>query len=254
MNGITGFRWLARREVLRVYKVWTQTVLAPIVSSILFILVFGVSLGSRIKQVEGLPYDLFIVPGLITMAMVQAVYSNNSSSVFQARNDRYINDVLSAPMRSWQMNLGFTLGGIARAIAIGIGLLVLSIPLTGVGIAKPFVLALSVFLGLVLFGSLGTVVGIFAETFDHSTFVNNILILPLAFLGGVFYSIHQLASPWYELSHINPLFYLVNAIRYGVLGISDANPWLCVCVIAALAAPAYLWAQWLFSSGRKLKA
>lgn len=254
MSGATGLVWLCRRELLRIYKLWTQTVLAPIVSSFLFILVFGVSLGGRIKVVEGFPYELFIVPGLVTMAMVQAAYNNNSSSVFQARNDRYINDVLSAPMHPWQMNLGYTIGGIVRALAIGAGLVALSTPLTGVGIARPLVLFCAVCLGLVLFSALGTVVGIYAETFDHSTFVVNIVILPLTFLGGVFYSVHQLAAPWYALSHLNPLFYLINAIRYGFLGISDAPPALCLLVVCGLAIPVYAWAQWLFTSGHRLKA
>jgi ABC-2 type transport system permease protein len=252
--GASPLLWLIKRETLRVSKLWTQTVLAPIVSSSLFILVFGLSLGHRIKVVEGFPYREFIVPGLIVMAMVQAAYSNNSSSVFQARSDRYIHDVLSAPMRDWQMNLGFNVGGVLRSIAIGLGLFAVALPLTGVPVREPLILIPSVLVGMVLFGALGTIVGIFAETFDNHTFVNNIVILPLAFLGGTFYSIHSLASPWQELSHLNPVFYLVNAVRYGFLGHSDANVWLCLAVTAALAVPAYLWSQWLFTSGRKLKA
>ena len=253
-TGTTGLIWLIKRETLRVSKLWTQTVLAPIVSAALFIVVFGFSLGTRIDEVEGFAYEQFIVPGLIVMAMVQAAYSNNSSSVFQARSDRYINDVLSAPMRPWQMNLGFNLGGVVRALMIGAGLAAIAIPVTGVPVREPLFLALAVLIGMVLFSALGTVVGIFAETFDHHTFVNNIVILPLTFLGGVFYSVSSLASPWEELSHFNPVFYLVNAVRYGFLGTSDANQWLCLGVVAALAVPAYLWAQWLFTSGRKLKA
>ena len=228
--------------------------LAPIVSSGLFIVVFGFSLGGRIKEIEGFPYKQFIVPGLIVMAMVQAAYSNNSSSVFQARSDRYINDVLSAPMHSWQMNLGFNVGGVLRALAIGLGLALVAIPLTGVPVREPLVLLPALFFGLVLFAALGTIVGIFAETFDHHTFVNNIVILPLAFVGGVFYSVDGLAAPWHELSHFNPVFYLVNAVRYGFLGESDVSVGLSLAVLVALAVPAYLWSQWLFTSGRRLKA
>jgi ABC-2 type transport system permease protein len=253
-SGTGGLVWLIKRETLRVSKLWTQTVLAPIVSSALFIVVFGFSLGSRIKEVEGYPYKQFIVPGLIVMAMVQAAYSNNASSVFQARSDRYINDVLSAPMRPWQMNLGFNLGGVVRALMIGAGLALVAIPITDVPVREPLFLVPAVLIGMVLFSALGTIVGIFAETFDHHTFVNNIVILPLTFLGGVFYSVSRLGSPWHELSHVNPVFYLVNAVRYGFLGTSDANQWLCLAVVTALAVPAYLWSQWLFTSGRKLKA
>ena len=196
---MTGMLWLCRREILRVYKVWTQTVFAPVISSLLFIVVFGLSLGGRIRMVEGFHYREFIVPGLVAMAMMQAAYSNNSASIFQARSDRYINDVLSAPMRPWQMNLGVNMGGWARSLAIGILLLAAAIPITGVPVHHPLFLIVAVAFGVVLFGALGIVVGIYAETFDHHTFVNNIVILPLAFVGGVFYSVSRLGSPWHEL-------------------------------------------------------
>jgi ABC-2 type transport system permease protein len=254
LSGRRGLIWLIKRETLRVSKLWTQTVLAPIVSSSLFIVVFGLSLGGRIREIDGFPYKQFIVPGLIVMAMVQAAYSNNASSVFQARSDRYINDVLAAPMRPWQVNLGFNIGGMLRALAIGAGMALVAIPITGAPVREPLVLIPATFFGLLLFAALGTIVGIFAETFDHHTFVNNIVILPLAFLGGTFYSVDRLAQPWHELSHFNPVFYLVNAVRYGFLGTADANVWVCLGVTAGLAIPAYLWSQWLFTSGRKLKA
>lgn len=253
MNGNAGLYWLARREVLRVGKLWSQTVLAPVVSSLLFIVVFGLSLGGRIRQFEGIDYEIFIVPGLIVMAMVQAAYNNNASTIFQARADRYVHDVLSAPMHPWQMNLGYNVGGLVRALAIGVSLLALSVPLTGIPVERPFALLAAVLLGLLLFGALGTVVGIFAEQWDHTTFISNILILPLTFVGGVFYSVEVLPSPWEELSHFNPIFYLVNAVRFGFLATSDVSIWLCLGVTAALAVPAYLWSQWLFSSGRRLK-
>jgi ABC-2 type transport system permease protein len=254
VNGNTGLAWLARREVLRVSKLWTQTVLAPVVSSILFILVFGLSLGGRIKQVGDVEYEVFIVPGLIAMAMVQAAYANNASSIFQARSDRYVNDVLSAPMHPWQMTLGHTVGGLYRALLIGVALSLLAVPLVGVPVERPFALIAAVVLGLVLFSALGVVVGIYAEAWDHTTFISNIVILPLVFVGGVFYSVEVLPSPWEELSHFNPVFYLVNAVRFGFLGESDVSVWLSLGVTAALAIPAYLWAQYLFSSGKRLKA
>ena len=251
---MTGLVWLCRRETLRVSKLWTQTVLAPVVASILFILVFGLSLGGRIREVGGLDYEVFIVPGLITMAMVQAAYANNASTIFQARFDRYVNDVLSAPMPSWQMTLGYTVGGVFRALAIGISLLLLSLLLVDVPVERPFALVAAVGLGLTLFASLGLVVGVYAESWDFTTFINNIVILPLVFVGGVFYSVDVLPAPWEELSHVNPVFYLVNAVRFGFLGESDVSVWLSLGVTAALAVPAYLWAQYLFSTGRRLKA
>jgi ABC-2 type transport system permease protein len=254
VTGSRGLLWLSRRETLRVSKLWTQTVLAPVVSSILFIVVFGLSLGGRIRQVGDVDYEVFIVPGLIAMAMVQAAYANNASTIFQARFDRYIDDVLSAPMHPWQMTLGYTVGGVFRAVAIGAALLALAVPLTGVPVERPFALVAAVAMALLLFSALGLVVGIYAETWDHTTFINNIVILPLVFVGGVFYSVDVLPAPWEELSHVNPLFYLVNAVRFGFLGSSDVSVWLSLGVTAALAFPAYAWAQYLFSSGKRLKA
>jgi ABC-2 type transport system permease protein len=250
----TGLRWLAAREVLRVTKLWTQTIVAPVVSSFLFIVVFGLSLGGRIKQIDGVDYDAFIVPGLLTMAMVQAAYSNNASSVFQARFDRYLNDVLAAPMRNWEVNLGLSLGGAVRALLIAAALAALALPVTGAPVHEPLVLALAVAIALVLFCSLGVIVGIYAETFDHHTFVNNIIILPLTFLGGVFYSVDRLPSPWQEVSHANPIFYLVEAMRYGFLGRSDVSVVLSLGLTAALAAGAVAWSSWLFATGKRLKA
>ena len=250
---LRGLLWLSARECLRVSKLWTQTVLASVISSALFILVFGLSLGSRIKQVEGFPYDQFIVPGLIAMAMAQAAYSNNSSSIFQARSDRYINDVLAAPLRPWQMNLGLSVGGVFRALLIGAALMAIALPLTGAPVEEPLALAVAVLLLVALFAALGIVVGIYAETFDHHTFINNIIILPLTFLGGVFYSVDVLPSPWHELSHANPLFYVVNTLRYGFLGISDVAPWIAFAVTATMAAAVVGWAQYLFATGKKLK-
>ena len=248
-----SLRALALRECRRVVRLWTQTILAPVVSSALFILVFGLSLGSRISNFGSFPYEQFIVPGLIAMAMAQAAFSNNSSTILQARNDRYINDVLASPMHPWQMNLGYALGGIFRALAIGASLIALAIPLTGVPIVEPLVLLIAALLLTTLFGALGVIVGVYAQTFDHHSFINNILILPLTFLGGVFYSIEILPSPWEEVSHANPIFYMVDAIRYGFLGESEVSILLSLGITAAITVGFVAWSQWLFSSGHKLK-
>ena len=245
---------LAGRECLRVSRLWTQTMLAPVVSSVLFIVVFGLSLGGRISGVGEVPYDVFIVPGLAAMAMAQAAYSNNSSSIFQARSDRYIHDVLAAPMHPWQMNLGLSLGGAYRALVIGVAVMAIAIPLTDAPVERPIALVAAALLLVILFGALGTVIGIYAETFDHHTFVNNIVILPLTFVGGVFYSIEVLPSPWEEISHLNPIFYMVNSVRYGFLGTSDVSVALSFAVTAAIAVATVAWSQYLFSTGKRLKA
>ncbi len=248
-----GLIALTSREIARVLKLWTQTVVAPILSSALFIVVFGLSLGDRIREIGGVPYDQFIVPGLIAMGMAQAAYANNSATVFQARFDRYLNDVLAAPMRGWEVNLALNLGGAVRALLIGLGLAAIALPLTGVPVREPLVLLAALVLLLVLFCSFGVVVGVYAESWDHTAFVTNIVILPLSFLGGVFYSIGSLPSPWEELSHANPIFYLINAVRYGFLGTADVSVALSLAVTAAMAAVCVAWSAWLFATGRRLK-
>ncbi len=248
-----GLIALGGREVLRVLKLWTQTVAAPVISAFLFILVFGLSLSGRIRHVEGVDYRVFIVPGLITMAMVQAAYANNSSSVFQARFDRYLNDVLASPMRNWEINLGLSLGGVVRALLIGLSLLALAAPITGVPVRQPAILLVAVLLGLTLFASLGVVVGIYARSWDHAGFVQNIVIVPLSFLGGVFYSVSVLPSPWREISHVNPIFYLVQAVRYGFLGSSDVSVALALAITGVLTVAVVAWSAWLFSTGHRLK-
>jgi ABC-2 type transport system permease protein len=248
-----GLVALSARESERVLKLWTQTIAAPVLSSFLFILVFGLSLGGRIKQIGGVDYDVYIVPGLITMAMIQATYANNSASVFQARFDRYLNDVLAAPMRSWEINLALSVGGVVRALLIGAGLIACALPVVDVPVEHPLALAAAVALALVLFSSFGVIVGVYAESWDHTAFVTNIVILPLTFLGGVFYSVDTLPSPWHELSHANPIFYLLNAVRYGFLGTSDVSVALSLGVTGALAAAMVAWSSWLFRTGHRLK-
>jgi ABC-2 type transport system permease protein len=233
--------WLAARECLRVGRLWSQTVVAPVVSSLLFIVVFGLSLGGRIRHVSGFDYSVFILPGLGAMAMFMAAYMNNSSSIFQARSDRYIDDILAAPMRPWQIDVGLTVGGVFRALLIGVVLTAVGAPLLGVPIDHPVALALGSLAAILLFASLGVVVGIYAQSWDHHSFVSNLVIQPLAFVGGVFYSVNILPSPWHELTHVNPLFYLVDTIRYGFLGASDVPLALALGVTASLAAAMFGW-------------
>jgi ABC-2 type transport system permease protein len=187
------------------------------------------------------------------MAMIQAAYANNSASVFQARFDRYLNDVLAAPMRPWEVNLALSLGGVVRALCIGSGLLLLVLPVVDVPVREPLVLVVALALAMVLFASFGVVVGIYARSWDHTAFVTNLVILPLSFLGGAFYSVDLLPSPWQEVSHLNPIFYLLNAVRYGFLGTADVSVALSLAVCGALAAGVVAWSSWLFRTGRKLK-
>lgn len=248
-----GLAWLSRRECHRVLKLWKQTILAPVISALLFMVVFGLSLGDSIREINGFEYQVYIVPGLIAMAMAQAAYSNNSSTIFQARNDRYLDDILSAPMSAWQVHLGYLAGGLMRSMLIGILLTVVALPLTGAPLHHPFELLISVLLLSTAFGALGIIVGIYAQSWDNQSFINNIVILPLIFLGGVFYSVTRLGTPWEQISHFNPLFYVVDATRYGFLGASDVNPLISLGVVAVITVALVTWSQFLFSSGHRLK-
>jgi ABC-2 type transport system permease protein len=248
-----GLVALSSREIERFMKVWTQTIVAPVIASALFVIVFGLSLGDRIREIAGVEYDVYIVPGLIAMSMAQAAYSNNAFSLFQARFDRYLHDVLAAPMRGWEVNLALNVGGAVRALIIGGALAAIAMPITGAPVRQPAVLVLAIASMLVLFCSLGVVVGIYAETWDHTTFIQTIVIVPLSFLGGVFYSVDTLPSPWQELSHANPIFYLIESVRYGFLGVSDVSPWLALAVTGAMGAVCVAWSARLFATGRRLK-
>src|SRR6266540_3382953 len=143
--------WLAARESLRVGRLWSQTVVAPVVSSLLFVIVFGLSLGNRIRHVSGFEYQVFILPGLVAMGMLTAAYSNNSSSIFQARNDRYIDDILAAPMLAQQVDIGLTIGGVLRALLIGGALTAIAAPLLGVPVAEPILLIAASLSAIMLF-------------------------------------------------------------------------------------------------------
>ena len=157
-------------------------------------------------------------------------------------------------MRAWEVNVGLSLGGVVRAVAIGGGLLAIAAPVTGVPVRQPLALVVALALVLVLFASLGVLVGVYAQTWDQAGFVNNIVILPLSFLGGVFYSVDLLPSPWQEISHLNPIFFLMNAVRYGFLGTSDVPIAIALAVTAVLAAAVAAWSAAMFRSGKRLKA
>ena len=248
-----GLAWLSRRECHRVLKLWKQTILAPVISALLFMVVFGLSLGNSISEINGFPYKEYIVPGLIAMAMAQSAYSNNSSTIFQARNDRYLDDILSAPMGAWQVHVGYLIGGAMRAIVIGVLLTIAALSITGSPLVHPPELIVSVLLLTLAFGALGIIVGVYAQSWDNQSFINNIVILPLIFLGGVFYSVSRLGSPWEQISHVNPLFYVVDAVRYGFLGTSDVTPWISLSVVGVITIALLAWSQYLFSTGHRLK-
>lgn len=248
-----GVLWLCEREIVRFLKLWVQTLIAPVVSSVLFIVVFGLALGDQIADVSGVPYKQFIVPGLVVQAILTAAFANNSSTVIQSRMDRFINDVLSSPLRWWEINIGLAIGGVVRGLLTGVVLLVVAVAMTGIGVAQPLVLIVATVLVLIAFAQLGVITGIYANSWDSVAFVTSIVILPLSFLGGTFYSVDRLPPFWEAISHLNPIFYLVQAFRIGFLGQGDVPTWLALLVLVALAGGLSAWCAWLFRTGHRLK-
>ena len=243
---------LAGRETRRVLALWTQTILPPALTAILFLAVFGGALGSRIRPVEGLPYLSFILPGLLVMTVAAQSFANCSTSLFQAKSEGYIDDILTSPLRPWQLVLSYLSGGLARGLLAALAVALLALPFAHES-THPALAALALLLTGLVFSSLGGITGIWAETFDQHAFVANIVIAPLALVGGVFYSARTLDQPWATLTRIDPLYYLVDATRAGLTGFNETTVWVSIVVTAAVAAGAFLVATTVVARGWRLK-
>jgi ABC-2 type transport system permease protein len=251
---LIGFWTLLRRETGRFLVLWKQTVLPPILSSVLYILIFGYSLGARIREIHGYPYTEFILPGLAMMGVMNAAYSNSSSSLFMAKREYYLNDILIAPISYWETVLAFMTGAMLRGILVGIVILATGLALADLPWTHGLYVAAFLVLVSALLSCLGLLMGLWAQSWDNIMLLINFFITPLVFLGGVFYSIDMLPHFWKTLSHFNPLFYMINGIRYGVLGVADASPRFSLLLTAALTAIAFAATVRLFKAGYRLKS
>jgi ABC-2 type transport system permease protein len=247
------FATLVRRECNRFLKIKRQTVGGPLLETFLYISVFGAALGSRVGHLHGFRYVVFVIPGLIMMAWATNAFSNNSASILQQKFERAIDDQLSSPASPGELLMAFTLGGFLRGMAVGVLTFIAADILIGVPVKHVFVLVPA--LGLVgfFFASLGVLVGVRAEQFDDVSFAQTFVLQPLIFLGGVFYSGSLLPEPFGTLTHFNPIYYMINLIRYGFLGYTEANvaASLAVLTLAVAALAAFNWR--LFSRGYKLR-
>ena len=247
-----GTAALSGREVRRVTKLWSQTILPPVVTAVLFMAVFGGALGGQLRQVSGISYLWFILPGLLVMTVAGQAYANTSTSLYQARNVGYIDDILSSPLRPAEVVWSYMVGGLYRGW--------ISAALVG-AVALPFVdgvenwfLALAVLiLTGIIFSALGVMTGIWADSFDQQAFVAALIISPLALLGGVFYNVETLSEPWRTLTLLDPIYYLVDAERAGVTGLHESAVWLSVIIAAVAAVIAALWAVRQFRRGKRLR-
>ena len=248
-----SFRTLLSREVLRFTRVWMQTLIPPLLTSLLYVVVFGVALGARIREVDGVPYLEYILPGVALMSLITGSHMNSSWSVFDAKRERYIDEVLISPMSDFQIALAYSLGGTLRGMLMGAGVFLLGAPFVGVSVKHSGLLFLIALISSFTFSALGTMVGALATRIDHISFLTNVVIQPLAFLGGVFYSVEMLPQALKIATLFDPIFHMVDAARYATLRTSDLNLYPTLAVILFLAAFSFAGAWWAISRGPNLR-
>lgn len=217
---------IARREVTRILRIWTQTLVPPAITMTLYFLIFGGLIGSRIGTMDGIGYMDFIVPGLVMMSVIQNSYGNISSSFFGAKFGRHVEELLVSPMPNWVILGGYVAGAVLRGVLVGAVVLMIATLFTDVRMPHPLVTLTTVLLGAVIFALAGFLNALFAKKFDDVAIVPTFILTPLTYLGGVFYSV-TLLPDWAEAAtYANPIFYMVNAFRYGLLGVSDVPVWI----------------------------
>jgi ABC-2 type transport system permease protein len=233
---VVAFATITRREVVRILRIWMQTLLPSAITMTLYFVIFGRMVGSRIGEVApGIGYIDYIVPGLIMMAVITNSYGNISSSFFGAKFGRHVEEMLASPMPPWVILAGYVCGAVLRGLIVAAIVLVISLFFTRIHLYHPWVTASTVLLTSVVFSLAGFVNAVYAKKFDDIALVPTFVLTPLTYLGGVFYSVNQLGTPWREISYANPILYMVNAFRYGLLGITDVPLGVAYAVMLAFA-------------------
>lgn len=232
VGSLVGFRTLLYKEVLRFWKVSFQTVAAPVLTAILYLLIFGHVLEDRVKVYDQISYTAFLVPGLVMMSVLQNAFANSSSSLIQSKITGNLVFVLLPPLSHWEMFGAYVGAAIVRGLAVGLGVLLVTVWFTDLHVANVGWILLFALMGAAMLGTLGLIAGIWAEKFDQLAAFQNFLIMPATFLSGVFYSIHSLPAFWQAVSHANPFFYMIDGFRHGFFGVSDVSPWFSFGVVA----------------------
>ena len=245
----TGFRTLTRREIQRFLRRPKNTFVPPLITNVLYFSVFGVILGRRISEVNGVPYILFILPGLVVLGAISNAFENASFSLFHGRWNRYIEEALTSPLSYATMVWSYILASALRGLIVGVLIAVVGAAFTTVGLERPLYLVAFGVVITVLFASLGLLGGLWAEDFDDLTMLNQFILRPLVFFGGVFYSLDDLTPLLRDLSLLNPMVYMVNGVRFGFLGQSELDPNVSLAVLAAFAAAVIALDVWLFRRG-----
>lgn len=245
---------LLKKELLRFWRVAFQTIAAPVITALLYLMIFSHILASHVKVYENVEYTAFLIPGLMMMSILQNAFANSSSSLIQSKVMGSIVFILLTPLTHWQFFIAFLIAAIVRGLVVGVSIYLVAIWFVDIPLANPWWILVFALLGSALLGTLGIIAGIWAEKFDQMAAFQNFIIMPLSFLSGVFYSIHSLPAFWQKVSHLNPFFYMIDGFRYGFFGQGDISPWLSLAIVtAALVVLACLTLKML-KSGYKLRA
>ena len=248
-----AFRTILVKEVRRILRIWPQTLLPPVITMSLYFVIFGKMIGSRVGEMGGVPYMQFIVPGLIMMSIITNSYSNVVSSFFSAKFTASIEELLVSPVSKHAILMGYIGGGIFRGLIIALIVSIVALFFTKLGIEHLFVTIFTVLGTSILFSLGGFINAAYARSFDDITIIPSFVLTPLTFLGGVFYSMENLSSFWYNVSLLNPIVYMVNAFRYGILGYSDVNVWYSMVAIFVFCVVFYVISYRLLSDGSRIR-
>jgi len=231
MIAVTGWRALLYKETLRFWKVGTQTVGAPVLTALLYLMIFGHALGDHVKVYGTVGYTSFLVPGLVMMSVLQNAFANSSSSIIQSKIMGNLVFVLLTPLSPWNWFVAYVGSSIVRGLVVGLGVLVVTVLFVQPTLVAPLWIIVFAVLGAAMLGALGLIAGLWADKFDQMAAFQNFVIVPMTFLSGVFYSIHSLPPLWQTVSHLNPFFYMIDGFRYGFFGVSDVSPWISLGIV-----------------------
>ncbi len=253
LAGLSGFRTLFYKEVLRFWKVAVQTVAAPVLTAVLYLLIFGHVLSDRVQVFEGVGYTRFLIPGLVMMSVLQNAFANTSSSLIQSKVSGNLVFLLVTPLSHWAWFLAYVGAAVTRGLAVGAGVFAATAWFSPPGLVQPVWALVFVLLGAAMLGTLGLVAGLWADKFDQTAAFQNFIIMPMTFLSGVFYSVHSLPEFWRAVSHLNPFFYMIDGFRRGFFGVSDVSPWLSLGVVGTSFLLIAALALYLLKTGYKLR-
>ena len=251
---LAGARTLYYKEVLRFWKVSFQTVGAPVLTAVLYLLIFGHVLEDHVKVYDQVGYTSFLIPGLVMMSVLQNSFANSSSSLIQSKITGNLVFLLVAPLSHWAWFVAYVGASVTRGLVVGSGVLAVTVWFAPPGMAQPLWALVFAVLGAALMGSLGLIAGLWAEKFDQMAAFQNFIIMPMTFLSGVFYSVHSLPAVWQTVSHLNPFFYMIDGFRHGFFGVSDVSPWISLAVVGSSLIVVSAITLRLLASGYKLRS